>query len=41
MEKRGPIVPSLFTDDMLATLQFYENHLGFAQTGTWEIEGRI
>ncbi len=41
MVKRGPVVPSLFTADMTATLRFYEDVLGFTQTGKWEDEGQI
>ena len=32
---RGPVIPSLYTDDMDGTLAFYTGVLGFGRTGEW------
>jgi hypothetical protein len=37
--KRSPVTPSLFAPDLPATLQFYVETLGFAQTGSYTDEG--
>lgn len=36
--KRAPVIPSLFAPDLLQTVRFYVDSLGFRQTGSYKEE---
>ena len=37
--KRSPVIPSLFAPDIMATVSFYVDVLGFQKTGSYQDEG--
>jgi len=37
---RAPVTPSLYAPDLPGTVRFYVETLGFAQTGTYDLDGK-